>query len=96
VGQFKGFGFIDSFEIRRSKNTGRILGIELTLSDWIYNAIQAKEVLTLHRDYFRLKKPIERRVYEIARNHFGKQDKRRISLDTLNSDFRATVSTPYL
>jgi plasmid replication initiation protein len=102
VEQFKGFGLIDSFEIRRSKNTGRILGIELTLSDWIYNAIQAKEVLTLHRDYFRLKKPIERRVYEIARKHCGKQDKWRISLDILkkkcgsrmqNKGFRYAIKT---
>ncbi|MCA9184408.1 MAG: replication initiator protein A [Pirellulaceae bacterium] len=28
-------------------------------------------MLTLHRDYFRLRKPLERRVYEIARKHCG-------------------------
>jgi len=27
--------------------------IELTLSEWLYNAIVATEVLTLSRDYFR-------------------------------------------
>lgn len=83
VEQFKGFGLIDSFEIQRSKNTGRILEMEVTLSQWVYNAIRAKEVLTLHRDYFRLRKPIERRIYEIVRKHCGKQDRWRVSLDIL-------------
>jgi hypothetical protein len=34
---------------------------------------QGKEVLTLHRDYFRLRKPLERRMYELARKHCGQQ-----------------------
>ena len=45
----------------------------MTLSDWMYNAVLGREVLTLHRDYFRLRKPLERRVYEIARKHCGQQ-----------------------
>ncbi len=28
----------------------------------------------MHRDYFRLRKPLERRMYELARKHCGKQD----------------------
>jgi hypothetical protein len=32
-----------------------------------YNAVAGFEVLTLHRDYFRLRKPMERRIYELAR-----------------------------
>jgi len=83
VEQYKGFGLIDSFEIQRSQNTGRILMLEVVLSEWVFNAIQAQEVLTLHRDYFRLRKPIERRVYEIARKHCGKQDRWKISLELL-------------
>ena len=53
------------------------------LSDWVFRSIAAKEVLTLHKDYFRLRKPIERRVYEIARKHCGKQDSWKISLAML-------------
>ena len=41
------------------------------------------EVLTLHRDYFRLRKPLERRMYELARKHCGKQDEWSISLELL-------------
>ncbi|HJT79506.1 MAG TPA: replication initiator protein A [Gemmataceae bacterium] len=81
--EFEGFGLIDSFKLRRSEKTGRILEIAVKLSDWVFRSIAAKEVLTLHRDYFRLRKPIERRVYEIARKHCGKQDSWRISLEHL-------------
>lgn len=83
VEQYRGFGLIDSFEIQRSPKTGRILMLEVVLSEWVFNAIQAREVLTLHRDYFRLRKPIERRVYEIARKHCGKQDRWKISVELL-------------
>ena len=40
----------------------------------------AKSVLTLSRDYFRLRKPLERRVYELARKHCGRQPEWRIGL----------------
>src|SRR5579871_2079375 len=81
--EFEGFGLIESFKLRRSETTGRILEIAVKLSDWVFRSIEAKEVLTLHRDYFRLRKPIERRVYEIARKHCGKQDSWKISLEML-------------
>lgn len=81
--EFKGFGLIESFELRRSERSGRILEIAVKLSDWVFRSIAQKEVLTLHKDYFRLGKPIERRVYEIARKHCGRQDTWKISLNTL-------------
>jgi len=82
--QMDGFGLIDSSSIRRKHGLdGRLLWCDVTLSDWVFNAIQAQEVLTLHRDYFRLRKPIERRVYEIARKHCGQQDEWKIGLPNL-------------
>lgn len=78
-----GFGLIDSFKIVRQTPTGRMSEIEVRISDWMFKIIQASEVLTLSRDYFRLRKPIERRIYEIARKHCGEQDEWRISLDLL-------------
>ena len=83
--EIKGFGLIESFNLRRSDKTGRILEIAVKLSDWVFRSIEAKEVLTLHKDYFRLKKPIERRVYEIARKHCDKQDSWKISVETLKA-----------
>ncbi|NCC27559.1 MAG: plasmid replication initiator [Gammaproteobacteria bacterium] len=73
--QYDNFGLIDAASIRRTHGLdGRLLWCEVKLSEWVFNAIQAQEVLTLHRDYFRLKKPSERRIYEIARKHCGQQE----------------------
>ena len=55
----------------------------MKLSDWVFNAIRQQEVLTLHRDYFRLRKPLERRMYELARKHCGKKEEWRISLEVM-------------
>lgn len=83
--QIDTFGLIDSSSIRRKHGLdGRLLWCEITLSDWVFNAIQAKEVLTLHRDYFRLRRPIERRIYEIARKHCGLQEEWPITLELLH------------
>ena len=57
--------------------------LRITLSDWVFNAVVGREVLTLHRDYFRLRKPLERRMYELARKHCGKQNEWAISLELL-------------
>lgn len=82
--QVKGFGLIESFEyLENERVKDRIIGLEITLSDWFYNSLIAREVLTINRDYFRLRKPIERRLYEIARKHCGTQKSWNISLDRL-------------
>ncbi len=79
------FGLIESSSIKRKHGLdGRLLSCEITLSDWVFNAIQHHEVLTLHRDYFRLGKPIDRRVYELARKHCGAQQRVEIGLDKLH------------
>ncbi len=78
-----GFGLIESWEIVRKSRGGRMASVSVTLSDWLYRAVLSKSVLTLSRDYFRLRKPLERRIYELARKHCGRQDSWRISVDTL-------------
>ena len=79
----RGFGLIDAWEILRRTRGGRMILVTVTLSDWIYRSVLAKSVLTLHRDYFGLRKPLERRIYEIARKHCGRQAEWRIGLETL-------------
>ena len=83
VETLKIFGLIESAEIMRQTREGRMQEIEIKLSDWVFNAIRANEVLTLHRNYFRLRKPLERRMYELARKHCGKQEEWKISLELL-------------
>lgn len=77
------FSIIDRAKIVRQTRDGRMQEIEIQLSDWVFNAIQAQEILTLHRNYFRLRKPLERRIYEIARKHCGQKSEWKISLAAL-------------
>lgn len=90
----EGFGLIDRWKIiEKSPTDDRMVAVEITLSEWLYNAVQANEVLTIHSDYFRLRKPIARRLYELARKHCGHQAQWSISLQLLleKSGSRGTI-----
>ena len=87
------FSIIDRARIVRETREGRMQEIEIELSDWVFNAIQAQEVLTLHRNYFRLRKPLERRLYELARKHCGRKTEWRVSLAVLQRKC-GSASTP--
>lgn len=78
-----GFGLIESWQILRATRGGRMVQVAVTLSEWLFRAVMAKSVLTLSRDYFRLRKPLERRVYELARKHCGRQPDWRVSVSVL-------------
>lgn len=60
-----------------------MVSVSVTLSDWLYQAVLARSVLTLSRDYFRLRRPLERRIYELARKHCGRQPGWRVSVEVL-------------
>jgi plasmid replication initiation protein len=80
----RGFGLIESWEILRRSKGGRMISVTVTLSDWLFRAVCARSVLTLSREYFRLRKPLERRVYELARKHCGRQADWAISIPVLH------------
>jgi plasmid replication initiation protein len=80
----RGFGLIEAWEIVRKTRTGRMVSVRVTLSDWLFRAVLAKSVLTLSRDYFRLRKPLERRIYELARKHCGRQAAWKVSVAVLH------------
>ena len=80
-----GFGLIEAWEIVRKSRGGRMVSVTVTLSDWLFRAVQSKSVLTLSRDYFSLRKPLERRIYELARKHCGQQRTWRASVATLHA-----------
>lgn len=86
-----GFGLIESWEILRKTRGGRMISVMVTLSDWIFRAVLARSVLTLSRDYFSLRKPLERRVYELARKHCGRQPEWRVSVGTLHKKAGSTA-----
>lgn len=78
-----GFGLLESWEIVRKARGGRMVSVAVTLSEWLYRAVLTKSVLTLSREYFSLRKPLERRIYELARKHCGRQENWVISVETL-------------
>jgi len=77
------FGLIDSWHIVKEGKDGRMVAVEVVLSDWFYNSVLGNAVLSIDKDYFKLRKPTERRLYEIARKHCGNQVVWKISLDKL-------------
>lgn len=79
-----GFGLIESWQIVRRTRGGRMVSVAVTLSEWLFRAVLSKSVLTLSRDYFRLRKPLERRIYELARKHCGRQPSWRVSVEVLH------------
>jgi len=58
---------------------------EVILSDWVMRSIESKEVVTISPDYFLLRRPLERRIYEIARKHCGNQKRWHIRLENLQN-----------
>lgn len=83
--QVSGFGLIERYQYVQSHSQAqRLVGLEVTLCDWFYQSIVNHEVLTIDRAYFQLRKPLERRLYEIARKHCGRQAFWRVSLAVLH------------
>lgn len=81
----EGFGIIDRWKVvEKSNMSNRMIAIEVTLSEWLWNGITALEVLTIHPNYFKLRKPLERRLYEIARKHVGRQGVWIINVESLH------------
>lgn len=78
-----GFGLIDSWRIIERDADNRMVAIEVTLSDWLYRSVTAKQVKTISRDYFHLRKPLDRRVYELAIKHIGEKPQWHVSLSVL-------------
>ena len=79
------FSLVDQAGFVMQEETWRLDYCEVVLSDWLMRAIEANEVVTITNDYFRLRRPLERRVYEIARKHCGEQKKWQIGLANLQN-----------
>jgi plasmid replication initiation protein len=83
----RAFSWIDKYRIvtRRNK-AGRnvMVAVEVWLNEWLWRAlVENRRVLTISRDYFSLEMGLERRLYELARKHCGRQRGWRIGLARL-------------
>ena len=60
--------------VSRTKN-GKIERVEIDIPDWVYQGVVNPEekpsVLTLHRDYFLIAKPLARFIYRLSRKSAG-------------------------
>jgi len=82
IKEARGFGLIDSWRVVEEKD-GRMIRVSVTLPDWLYRSVTSNQVLTISPDYFRLRKPLDRRIYELARKHCGNQKEWKIGLELL-------------
>ena len=79
------FGMVEKASFNYDTETGSMRRdrVKVTLSDWMFRAVDNLEVVTISENYFRLRRPLERRIYEIARKHCGHNPKWSIGLDLL-------------
>lgn len=80
------FGLIDSGNAVTDKN-GRLDYVEVVLSEHLFASITNHRILTYNRDYFKLRSPYDRRMYELCRKHCGNQTFWEIGLENLYSKF---------
>lgn len=88
----RGFGLVDHWRVVEEK-VGRMVAVEVTLPEWLWRSVQSMQVLTISRDYFRIRKPLDRRLYELARKHCGNQSKWLVSLAVLHEKCSSSSST---
>lgn len=77
------FGMIEEGGFVRDEDSFRVDYCEIVLSDWLMKAVNGNDIVTISEKYFRLRRPLERRLYEIARKFCGKQPKWHIGLAKL-------------
>jgi len=59
--------------------------VRVVVNDWLFRSlIKDRLVLTMNGDYFKLTSGIERRIYELAKKHCGRQERWTISLGKLH------------
>ena len=80
----EGFSLISNWRAIRNTTDDRMSHIEVELADPFAAALNARNVITLHRDYFDLK-PLAKAVYGIAAKHCGRQVKWQIGLEALRN-----------
>jgi Replication initiator protein A len=88
-----GFGLIESYRIdEHIYSTPNQTTVTIKISDWLFQAIHKKRIFDLDSNYFSLK-PLEKRIYELARKHCGRQAKWEIDLALLHqkSGSRGTI-----
>lgn len=70
----RAFSIIQDWGTIEKNKDGNMIAVEITLSEWLYQAVSNLDVLTYDRKYYRLSSGMEKRLYEIFRKHCGNQN----------------------
>lgn len=74
--------FSDCKTIKRPSDD-RMMAIEVTFPDWTLAVIKQGHLLQINPEYFSLRKPLERRIYELAKKYCANQVKWSVDLNTM-------------
>jgi len=85
------FGLIDSARVVERAD-GKAIAVQVELPRWLMWAVEDRQVLRINPDYFRLRKALDRRIYELARKHCGHQGKWTVNLKTLHKKTGSAAS----
>jgi plasmid replication initiation protein len=81
----EGFSWIDKYRYRYTKSDGTRVtqAVVVKVSDWLMQLVtRSAKMLTYNEGYFTLS-PLERRLYEVARAHCGRQKFFRMNIEKL-------------
>ena len=91
----RNFGLLDEVRIlyKDEKNdTSPMIAVEVTLPDWLFRSIESGAIKTISQDYFRIRKPLDRRIYELCAQHCGNQQRWSVSLNVLHQKSGSTAN----
>ena len=83
----KGFSFVSDYDLITDEKTGRMKYVELILPSILFDAVSNNQILTYSSQYFSLRSPYDRRLYELCRKHCGNQTQWEIGFDNLYNKF---------
>jgi len=88
------FRIIEKVRIIKDEATGRMLSIQLILSDWLWTAAVERDndLLEIDPEYFSITSATERRLYEICRKHCGHQPSWNIFMENLYTKSGSSAS----
>ena len=79
----RNFGLIESYKIIEEADKEVMAAVEITLPDWLFRSVEKNQIKTLSEDYFKIRKPIYKRLYELGLKHCGEQVSFKISVEKL-------------
>lgn len=90
----RNFGLLDEYRIvykDELDDTSPMIAVRVVLPDWLFRSILEGEIKTISADYFRIRKPLDRRIYELCAKHCGQQPEWSISLELLHKKSGSTA-----